>query len=220
MNLNAIGRLGLLVVASSFAGCSSHYATVDCPPFCGGERLSYPMARALDFADMFELNAGVGQGLHAAVEVAPFRVGYGFTDTWRGGMMNRAVGSWKESRKEFWLLQNFLCWTRDPCCGNTYLFDPCRQNLHSARRDVDTELPIALWENWDWTTRFEDHEKRWLDLGVEATVGFLAIDAYVSPREMLDFVLGIFMVDTVSHDDYRANPKRTDTWADADHRPY
>jgi len=221
MNLMTMGRAGLLALAAlATSGCSTQYATTDCPPFCGGERLTYPMARALDFVDMFELNMGVGQGLHAAAEIAPFRIGYGFTETYRGGVMNRAAGSWKESRKEFWLLQNFLCWEKDPCCGNTYLFDPCTQTTHSAYRDVAEEHPLARWEAWDWTTRFEDEEKDWLDFGFEATLGFLAVDAYVSPRETADFLLGIFMVDTVSHDDYRANPKPVDTWADADHKPY
>lgn len=217
MKIEMLGRIGLfalvLVVAS---GCNAtrttHYSKVGCPEVCGGEPLTYGVARGLDFLDMFELNVGVGQGLHAAAEIAPLRIGYGFSDTKRAGFMHRATGSWSESRKEFWLLEDFVQWSKKPCCGNGYMYDPCRWNGTSEPRELDNEAPLARYADWGYTTRFDDDEKHWLDTGFEATLGCLTVDAFISPCEMVDFMLGWFGSDAVSRDDYVAHPEIPECW--------
>ena len=219
MKLETFGRIGLFALALVAAtGCSAtratHYSEVGCPDSCTGtgEPLTYGLARGLDFLDMFELNVGVGRGLHAAAEIAPFRIGYGFSDTKRAGFMHRATGSWSESRQEFWLLQDFVKWDRSPCCGNAYMYDPCRWKGTNVYRDLDYEDPLARYADWGYVNRFDDHEKHWLDTGFEATLGCVTLDAFISPCEVLDFFLGWGMVDVISRDDYHANPEIPHCW--------
>jgi len=204
MNLRSLA-LVLFILPAVF-GCQATHQGCGCPEPCVGQKLDYWSARGLDALDMVELNVGFGQGLHAAAEIAPLRIGYGFSDVHRTGTMNRAVGTWAESRKEFWLLRDVLVWQKEPCCGNGYLFDTCHIPVRNA---LDEELdfsPLAWPDDEGWTTRMDDHEKNWGDFGVEATLGFLAVDAFVSPREVLDFALGIFTLDGVSYDDFGSAP--------------
>lgn len=201
--MNLRYSLAMLVLAFPlFFGCQATHQGCGCPEPCSGQKLEYWPARGYDAMDMVEFNVGFGQGLHAAAEIAPLRIGYGFSDAHRMGMMHRAAGTWSENRKEFWLLRDVLVWEKEPCCGNGFLFDTCHVPI---RNNLDDELDFGVLE-WPadegWTTRMDDHEKNWGDFGVEAHLAFLAVDAFVSPREIVDFVAGIFTLDGVSVDDY------------------
>ncbi|MBL8768375.1 MAG: hypothetical protein JNL94_13455, partial [Planctomycetes bacterium] len=50
-------------------------------------------------------------------------------------------------------------------------------------------------------------ERPWLDVNVEAHVLFIGVDVGISVQDTFDFVLGIFGVDTISHDDFAAEPE-------------
>lgn len=203
--MRANTRLGLLALCLfAVSGCAAVDDQACCEPSCAGEPLGYLEARGKDLLDVFELNVGFGAGLHAAAAVTPLRVGWGISRTRRTGTMGRAVGTWSESRRECFLLLDAVRWEREICCGNDELLDPCRTPLHN-RRGGDLWFKGYRWfedENL-WTTSFHDLEKHWGDTGVEATLGFVSIDAFVSPVEAFDFVFGLFGCDGVSLDDTR-----------------
>lgn len=194
----------LALVASTLltTGCNAPGAR---DPAAG--RLSYPAARAYDFMDMFELNVGAGTGLHVAAAVEPIRVGYGYTEACRMGMMGRAAGVWDESRQELFVgLHDLLTWEKSPCCGTPFLFDPDALHYANDTREPENYTRVPFYSNWGWITRYEDWEKEWLDVAVEAHLLFVSLDVGFSPQEMVDFVLGLAGVDCVSQDDYQANP--------------
>lgn len=171
-------------------------------------KLSYPEARLYDFMDMFELNMGAGAGLHVAAAVEPIRVGYGYTDACRYGMMGRAAGVWDESREELFVgLHDLVHWEKDPCCGTQFLFDPDALHYHNDQREPENYTRRPFYSNWGWITRFEDWEKEWLDVTLEAHLLFLSLDVGFSPQESVDFLLGLAGIDCISHDDYHAAPQ-------------
>ena len=193
----------LLVTAALFAvGCNAP-----------GERsheagpLSYPAARGFDFLDIFEMNVAAGVGLHAALEVTPIRIAYGYYDATKFGMMGRSFGTWEELRKDFWVIHTFLYWTKEPCWGDAYLFDPEELRRFCQQRDPDDHSPLRFYDRWCWTTRYEDWERPWLDLVIEAHPLFVGAEIAVSPQELADFFLGIFKIDTISHDDWKPAPR-------------
>lgn len=175
------------------------------------EKLSYPAARGFDFLDMFEMNVAGGVGLHAALEITPIRVTYGYYDVTKMGTMGRSCGVWDEVRKEAFVAHTFLYWQKQPCVGNGFLFDPDELHRECKHRDADDHSRRRFYEAWDWTTRYEDWERPWLDLGIEAHALFVGAELGFSPQECADFFLGLVMVDSVSHDDWapamqNANP--------------
>jgi hypothetical protein len=113
---------------------------------------------------------------------------------------------WDELRKEFWVIHTFLYWEKDPCFGNAFLFDPDElHRVNRTRTGRDYSQP-RFYEDWGWTTRYEDWERPWLDLVLEAHALFIGAEIAVSPQELADFLLGIFFVDAVSHDDWAPSP--------------
>lgn len=204
--MNSTFRSTLLALAvAALAGCNAP-----------GERskdvrqLSWPVARAYDFMDVFELNVAAGTGLHAAAAIEPVRVGLGWYDTAKMGMMGRGVGIWDEDRREFFLGHELMFWKKNPCYGNAYLFDVEETKRMNHVREPTDHSRLAFWEPWCWTTRYQDYEKPWLDVDAEVHVCFLGLRAGVSPQELADFFLGLFLVDTISHDDYAAVPRDID----------
>ena len=199
MKLNQIALLSLCVLGAT--GCNAPGPrSPDAVP------LSYGMARGFDFMDMFDFSVGAGTGLHAAVAVEPIRVGYGYYDASKVGMMGRAAGKWEEKRQEIFLLHAINCWEKEPCCGDGYLFDPETIHLRNYIREPLTYTRQPFYADWGWVTRFYDWEKQWLDVVVEAHLLFVSFDVAFSPQEMFDFFLGFGGIDTISHDDYEAVP--------------
>lgn len=167
--------------------------------------LEYWPARGYDFMDMFWLNVSAGPGLHAAAAVEPVRIGFGTYEASKAGMMGRAFGTWEEERDEFWLgLHDLLCWCKKPCCGNRYLWTPEVIHRHSHVRESSDNTRLRFYEKWNWTTRYEDWEKPWLDLTLQAHLLYVGLDLGFSVQQAADFVLGLFTVDAVSHDDFAA----------------
>src|SRR5262245_49625957 len=115
--------LPALFLAAAFAGFAGTGCNAPGPRSGDTAHLDYLSARGYDFLDIFELNAGGGPGLQAALEVTPIRVAFGHYHDCRFGMFGRAMGSWEQERSEFWIgLHTLLCWCKKPCCGNAYLF--------------------------------------------------------------------------------------------------
>lgn len=169
--------------------------------------LGYLEARGADFLDMFELNVGAGAGLHFAVALEPIRVSYGYYEASKFGLMGRAAGTWDEERSELFVgLHQLLCWEKTPCWGNGFLFTPEELHRHSHRRNPNDYSRNSFYEGWGWTTRYEDWEKPWMDVGVELFLFCVGVEVGFSPHETCDFLLGIFTVDAASHDDHVAVP--------------
>ncbi|MFH0946813.1 MAG: hypothetical protein V2A76_16585, partial [Planctomycetota bacterium] len=169
------------------------------------EKLNYFAARGLDLMDVVEINVGAGTGLLVSAAIEPIKVGYGFYDSSKAGMMGRSCGTWDECRREMFIgLHHLNRWHKRPCFGNGYLFTRDVVHRENRLRDPNDRSRLRFYEEWNWVTRFEDHEKHWLDLGIEAHLLFLGVDATLSPQEAFDFVLGLFTVDAISHDDYEA----------------
>ncbi len=173
-------------------------------------RLSYPAARGYDFMDMFEVNLAAGVGLQAAVEITPVRVAYGAYDVTKIGTMGRACGIWDEARKDFFFLHSFLYWEKQPCFGDDFLFDPDETHQKCQQRSALDHSRDRFYEKWEWTTRYEDWERPWLDCVIEAHALFIGAEIGFSPQECADFLLGILNVDTVSHDDWGAADRKTE----------
>ena len=170
--------------------------------------LGYFAARGADFMDIFELNVGAGTGLHFAAELAPIRVSYGHYEGSKFGMMGRSAGTWDETRSELFIgLHQLLHWEKEPCWGNGFLFTPEETRRHSALPHPDDYDRRTFYEEWNWVTRFEDHEKAWMDVGAEVFLFCVGVEVGVSPHELCDFVLGIFTVDAASHDDHESAPE-------------
>lgn len=168
--------------------------------------LPYGKARAYDFMDMFDFSLGAGAGLHLAGAIEPFRVGYGYYDASKFGMMGRAAGKWEEKRQEFFLIHDINCWEKTPCCGDGYLFD--QETIHPRNfiREPEPYTREPFYANWGWVTRWHDWERQWLDVVVQGHLLFVSFDVAFSPQEMMDFLLGFGGVDTISHDDFEPVP--------------
>ncbi len=198
--LSGIVLPSLLLVAS---GCNAPGARDQSTP-----ELGYFCARGMDFLDILEFNVGAGTGLHASAGVEPIRVGLGGYKSTKAGMMGRSIGTWDESRNELFIgLHDLVCWEKRPCYGNGYLFTHDETHRRNVLPDADeTERP-TFYEDWGWATRYEDWEKPWLDVSAEVHLLFVGVDAGFSIQETLDFLLGIFGVDSVSHDDHEPVPE-------------
>ncbi|MFG0319454.1 MAG: hypothetical protein ACF8XB_19445 [Planctomycetota bacterium JB042] len=169
--------------------------------------LGYLEARGADLLDIFELNVGAGTGLHFAAAVEPIRVSYGHYEASKFGMQGRSVGTWDETRSELFVgLHQLLCWEKTPCWGNGFLFTPEELHRHSHERDQNEYDHLRFYQAWGWTTRYEDWEKPWMDVGVELFLFCFGVEVGVSPHETCDFLLGLFAVDAASHDDHAAVP--------------
>jgi len=217
MRRNSFGSFLLIACLSlAAAGCNAPGARSGDTP-----ELNYFAARGLDLMDILELNVGAGTGLLASVAVEPIKVGYGYYQSSKFGMMGRACGTWDECRNELFIgLHHLNSWHKRPCFGNSFLFTEEALHRGNRLRDPEDHSRMRFYEEWGWVTRFEDHEKHWLDVGAELHLLFLGVDATFSIQETFDFVLGIFTVDAISHDDYeskvedvltedfRSNPKR------------
>jgi len=202
--------VALLLASAAPLGCNARGPRSPDVP-----ELGYFSARGYDFVDMFEFNLGAGPGLFAAAEVTPIRAALGWTDTSRIGFMGRAGGTWEEYRAE---IIEILHWHKKPCYGNGYLFTEetiHRTNFltgidvresHDTRPILSNTKRMPFYEEWGWTTRYQDWERPWMDVDVEATIIFFSVDVAVSPQEIGDFLLGIFGVDAISHDDKIAVP--------------
>lgn len=179
-----------------FAGCAStsHEA--------GPTRLNYFEARWWDFMDMFELNLGVDSqaSLFVAAAVEPVAVGGGLFEGQKIGTDGRLCGIWTEKRAEIGLLvDGFVQYEKLAQAGNDYLRDayycPFKNTLLGNGE---------FYDDWGFTPRIDDHERRLIDLSAEVHLIALGLEVGVSPVEILDFVVGIFGCDVISNDDWES----------------
>lgn len=212
MRRDSLGSVfSIAVLSLGLAGCNAPGArTLDTP------ELNYFAARGLDLMDIFEVNLGAGTGLMAAVAVEPVKIGFGWYQSSKFGIDGRSCGTWDECRNEMFIgLHQLTCWHKRPCYGNGYLFTRPVFKRHNRLRDPNDHSRLRFYEEWGWITRFEDHEKQWLDLNIEVHLLFIGADLGLSLQEAADFALGIFTVDGISLDDYEADP---DTVVEEDFR--
>ncbi|MEE3326859.1 MAG: hypothetical protein VX252_05970 [Myxococcota bacterium] len=170
-------------------------------------KLPYFQARAYDLLDIVDVNFGAGTGMLAAVAVEPLRVGLGTYESTRIGTFRRSVGIWDEDRKEFFMIHELNKWEKEPHLGNGYLFTPTELHRHNKPRDPKDYSRSTFYEKWGWTARYQDWERPWLDVDVNVHLLFVGVAIGVSPQEAVDFALGIFGIDVVSHDDYGPAPE-------------
>jgi len=184
----------LFVFLSFFSGCG----TLDTEP--GPKKLNYLSARFFDMMDILELNMGVDSqvSLYAVASVEPFAVGGGLYDGEKLGMDGRLFGQWSEKRMEIDLaIEGFVRYNKTPNAGNSYLRDAF-YSPHSNTLSTDD----AFYKDWGLSPRYDDHEKRILDITAEVHLIALGIDVGISPVETLDFITGLFGIDVICNDDW------------------
>ncbi len=130
----------------------------------------------LDFVDIVQLDVGAGEGLLANVRPTKLaQIGVGYVDALKLGWNQRSLGYWRDCRTE----------------GGVSVFyytDADFEPVYGTRTLFDRGYKIE-----DWTILHnEDHH--WLDLGASLHLLFLGADANLSPKEALDFVLGLLNV--------------------------
>lgn len=177
-------------------------------PDTGRERLGYLSARCYDFMDILELNLGVDAAfsLYAVGAVEPVAVGGGLYEAQKFGMDGRLFGQWKETRAEIDAgIESFIRYQKEPRWGNRYLFD----SFYCPHQNV-MEGEDVFYEQWGFSHRLLDHERRLLDVTAEVHLFAIGVDLGLSPMETLDFIFGLFGVDVIADDDWVAPlPKRT-----------
>ncbi|MBI1849356.1 MAG: hypothetical protein HYR85_03325 [Planctomycetes bacterium] len=128
---------------------------------------------ALDLTDIVQIDLSAGEGLLANVRATKLaQIGAGHLNGVKGGWNQRSLGVWKERRTEGGV-------------SVLYYTDADLEPVHGTK---------TLWERGyqidDWTILHnEDHH--WLDVGASLHVLFLGADVNVSPKEAVDFVVGL-----------------------------
>lgn len=202
MSLRTLVALGSLVLALAAApGCRT------VPPR-GTHALPYYKARWRDLQDVVEINVQSGtSGALLSLGIWPATLGMGEYTMHKFGMEGRSSGIWTESRVESPLLM--FDYTKDPVRGNTDLFDQRRFPRGLDIEELEPEESILfrlfrpttmeLYPVWD------SNEKSWLDAWVEVNLFFVGARIGIRPREIVDLLLGMVTIDTVSQDDWEAD---------------
>ena len=157
--------------------------------------LMYLSERGWDLMDIMGLRFGGGDTFYVRARATKLGiVGLGFfTGNWFG-FRRRAAGYWREERIEGGVsLCYFIKYKREPVRGNSFLL--------SDRFPKLTPAP----DPWG-TTEIQDPDFHWFDIGVGVGLIAVALDVEVSPREVLDFVFGIFCLDICQDDGPYAKP--------------
>lgn len=128
---------------------------------------------ARDFGDIFRAHVAAGEGIGLDVQATELgQAGVLFVDDMRFGWQDRSLGMWTETRKEGGLFWNYYrSYETDPIYGTETLFERPR-----AFKD------FALRHNT---------ENHWADLGAQGHLIFLGAGGTVSPKETLDFAIGL-----------------------------
>jgi hypothetical protein len=198
MKQNAAYLTFLMILPFIASSCGS----ID--PVTKQESLGYIPARFYDLLDIMELNLGVDTqfSLYAVAAVEPVIVGGGIYDSEKFGMDGRLLGQWSEKRATIGLgPEAFVRYEIEPNWANRYVYNSDYSPHHNTLTGKD-----VFYERWGLTPRFRDHEKRILDITVEAHVIALGIDVGVSLIETLDFITGLIGIDAISNDDW-VDPK-------------
>ena len=157
--------------------------------------LMYLSERGWDLMDIMGLRFGGGDTFYVRARATKLGiVGLGFFKGNWFGFRRRAGGCWREERIEGGAsLFYFVNYKREPLRGNGFLF--------SDRFPKVTAPP----EPWG-CTEIQDSDFHWLDIGAGVGLIAVALDVEVSPREVLDFVFGIFCLDICQDDGLHAKP--------------
>jgi hypothetical protein len=152
-----------------------------------GPLATYIDDRALDFMDWwptpFNMRLRMGPGLLFNFRGTKFaQAGWGFFDGETLGFKGRQLGSWREWRDEVGVSVFYITKTKkDLLTGNRFLFDAMRKAEPEAVGDIDIFR--------------EDDRDRW-DCGCTVHLLFVGLDwDIIRPREIADFLLGLFTLD-------------------------
>jgi hypothetical protein len=174
----AAASLALLAAVTGCQSAPSYKAYTDETQSWGyGRRIATMLKdEALDLTDIIQLDLSAGEGLLANVRATKLvQVGGGHLNGIKGGWNQRSLGFWKERRTEGGV--SVLYYTDadlEPVHGTPTLFDRGYQ--------ID-----------DWTILHnEDHH--WADFGASLHLIFLGADVNVSPKEAIDFVVGLINI--------------------------
>jgi len=185
---------------SVLVGCqTAQTARSVVPPTDRGHVVTYLADRGLDFLDMLGIKLGGNDTLFVrarATKLGMAGLGY-FKGRWCG-LHGRSVGCWREERVEgggsfLYLIQ----YEREPLRGNAFLF----ADTFSKGNVPDEPEGFAPMNEFAWEIKDGDHH--WIDVGVGVGLVAVALEVEVSPRQVLDFVLGILCLD-ICEDDARA----------------
>ena len=175
--------LALLAVA----GCQTAETMKQIPPVPPeGLVARYFVDRGFDFMDMLGIRVGGNRTFYVrarATKVGMVGAGY-FEGRWLGSH-GRSAGAWRELRKEGGVSLAYVSdYERRPLKGTRFLFEDTfrKQNEQSNTWELD------------------DDDYHFLDLGVGIGIMAVALDLDFSPREAIDFVLGILCIDLYEDD--------------------
>lgn len=154
---------------------------------------SYLQNRANDALDVFLCEGLLGPGLYAEARVTDFAaVGLGMQVVASGGLRGRCIGS---GHRENLGLGPFILGGAyipaepllydDPDYSDGNDEEPCVQVLCLPSKGIKCEAGYSP----------SARRLRMADLGVTATVGYVGVRVGFSPGELLDLVLGFFIID-------------------------
>lgn len=159
-----------------------------------GSATNYLANRALDFADIFKINLGIGFGINANVRATQaIQVGGFYTGATKVGIAGRHAGVWNENSLEFGIPFIFY--------GRNVVITPGGGNIspvHSYRQQI-------LWKFEDeglkeGETYDANYDRQFLEIGVSAQALFPAFEFGIRLKELLDFLVGFATVDLCGDD--------------------
>jgi hypothetical protein len=172
---------GSLTVLFAVTGCQSaptyRAYTDETESWSYGQRVATVFKDfALDLFDIFQLDLSGGEGLLVNARATKLaQVGAGHEDVGKFGWNQRSLGLWRERRTEGGL-------------SVLYYTDTAMVPMHGTSTLFDRGYQIE-----DWTILHnEDHH--WLDFGATAHVLFVGADANVSPKEAVDWAVGLLNI--------------------------
>ena len=159
-----------------------------------GSAANYLANRALDFADIFKVNLGIGFGINANVRATQIiQVGGFYTGATKVGIAGRHVGVWNENSLEFGL--PLIFYGRDveiiPGAGN---IPPARSYRQQVLWKFEDE------EMKEGETYDANYDRHFFELGVSVQALFPAFEFGIRLKELADFLVGFTTIDLCGDD--------------------
>ena len=152
-------------------------------PYLGEKLMLYPLNRVLDLCDLASVSAGLGPDVQANLHATrALQVGAGASSTARAGYNTcREIGLYRQTGWEASLLS--LSW-ENYSKTNVRSWDSVKEIEHKANGLSQPGYPI-----------YRDNVRDYWGIGGHLPLLLASVEAEVHPVELVDLVLGFFMVD-------------------------
>jgi hypothetical protein len=159
-----------------------------------GSAANYLANRALDFADIFKINLGIGLGIDVNVRATQaIQVGGFYTGATKVGLAGRHAGVWNENSTEFGI--PLIFYGRDveisPGCGAISPVRSYRQQVLWKFEDKEMK------EGETYDARYD---RQFLEIGVSAQAVLPAFEFSIRLKELIDFFVGFTTIDLCGDD--------------------